>query len=65
MWLQWPNDKLVIDIVDESRRNGVCFQSETRFGKAAAMARYVRLSFAHYGTPELVEGAKRLGAVLR
>ena len=65
VWLQLPNDKLVTDIVDESRRNGVSFQAGTRFGKAAAMARYVRLSFAHYDTPELVEGAKRLGAVLR
>jgi len=65
VWLQLPNELRVIDILDESRRKGVGFQAGTRFGKGDSMARYVRLSFAHYETAELVEGARRLGAVVR
>lgn len=65
VWLQLPNERRVTDIIDESRRSGVSFQAGTRFGKGDAMAAYVRLSFAHYETTELVEGARRLGAVLQ
>lgn len=65
VWLQLPHGRVVADVVDEARRLGVAFQSGTRFGKSETMANYVRLSFAHYETTELVEGAKRLAAAVK
>ncbi|MEO7363544.1 MAG: PLP-dependent aminotransferase family protein [Gemmatimonadaceae bacterium] len=65
VWLRLPGKTQVTEIIEKSRRLGVGFQAGTRFGNGDAMARYVRMSFAHYETAELVEGAKRLGAALR
>ena len=65
VWLQLPNGRVVADIADEARRQNVGFQAGTKFGKGATMANYIRLSFAHYETAQLIEGAKRLAAVLK
>ncbi|MEP6832190.1 MAG: PLP-dependent aminotransferase family protein [Gemmatimonas sp.] len=65
IWLHLPRGQVVGDILDAALRSGVNFQAGTKFGKSDAMANHVRLSFAHYETAQLVEGAKRLSVALR
>lgn len=64
IWLRLPDGKKVADILEGARREQVGFQAGTKFGKGDAMANFIRLSFAHYETPDLIEGAKRLGMIL-
>jgi 2-aminoadipate transaminase len=60
VWLELPNGLVVSDIVAKAKQLGVGFQAGTKFGKSDAMARYIRLSFAHYENGKLVEGVSRL-----
>ncbi|MEP6765212.1 MAG: PLP-dependent aminotransferase family protein [Gemmatimonadaceae bacterium] len=60
VWLQLPDGKTVDDIAEHAAQLGVGYQRGSRFGNNAELARYVRLSFAYYDSPDLREGVKRL-----
>jgi DNA-binding transcriptional MocR family regulator len=60
VWVQLPGNRAAADVLVDARKLGVGFQAGSRFGNSSTLARYARLSFAHYESPDLVEGVRRL-----
>lgn len=65
VWIQLPPGRTAWATLKVARENGVSFQPGPRFGSDAALDHFIRLSFAYYEEPELVEGVRRLAEVLR
>ena len=64
VWLQLPPDIDASRMLPDAVAAGVTFQPGSRFGSEDWLANWMRLSFAHFNAPELVEGVHRLARVL-
>ena len=64
VWLQLPPEIDASRMLPDAVAAGVTFQPGSRFSTGDTLANWVRLSFAHYDAPELVEGVHRLARVL-
>ena len=60
VWLQLPNGISASSAQPVAVQQGVNFHAGSRFIGRDGFAQHVRLSFAHYDAPTLVEGVRRL-----
>jgi DNA-binding transcriptional MocR family regulator len=63
-WLGLPQSIDTEKILPEARRHHVSFPPGALFSPQRNFKNYLRLSFAYYAEPELIEGARRLAAVI-
>ncbi len=63
-WLQLPQHVDAEKLLPEAHKHDVSFAPGSFFSPRRDLKNYLRLSFAYYEEPELVEGAKRLAAVI-
>ncbi|MGB9440208.1 MAG: PLP-dependent aminotransferase family protein [Desulfobacterales bacterium] len=63
-WLQLPQHVDAENLLLEAHKHDVSFAPGSFFSPQRDLKNYLRLSFAYYEAPELVEGAKRLAAVI-
>ena len=63
-WLQLPQRVDTEKLLPEAHKHDVSFAPGSFFSPQRDLKNYLRLSFAYYEGPELVEGAKRLAAVI-
>jgi DNA-binding transcriptional MocR family regulator len=63
-WLQLPQHVDTEKLLFEAHKHDVSFAPGSFFSPRRDLRNYLRLSFAYYEEPELVEGAKRLAAVI-
>ena len=63
-WLQLPQRVDAEKLLPEAHKHDVSFAPGSFFSPIRDLKNYMRLSFAYYEEPELVEGAKRLAAVI-
>ena len=63
-WLQLPQHVDTEKLLPEAHKHDVSFAPGSFFSPQRDLKNYLRLSFAYYEEPELVEGAKRLAAVI-
>lgn len=64
VWVQLPDGMLASTLQPVAKAAGVTFHAGTRFITRDAFANFLRLSFAHYDTPVLVEGVQRIARAL-
>ncbi len=60
VWLQLPSALSALCLQPIAAAEGVRFHAGSRFVSGQGFAHHVRLSFAHYDTPLLVDGVRRL-----
>ncbi len=60
VWAQLPPEWSAARLLPIAREGGVSFHPGTRFSGGGGLGQHVRLSFAHYDGPTLVEGVRRL-----
>ncbi len=65
VWLQLPAEISATQLLPLAVAEGVTFHPGSRFISRDGFAQWVRLSFAHYDAPMLVEGVHRLARALR
>lgn len=65
VWLQLPPEISATQLLPIAVAEGVTFHPGSRFISRDGFAQWVRLSFAHYDAPMLVEGVHRLSRALR
>ncbi len=65
VWLQLPPEISATQLLPIADAEGVTFHPGSRFISGDGFAQWMRLSFAHYDTPMLVEGVLRLARALR
>ena len=65
VWVKLPEGQTALAVHEAALKNGVSFQPGTRFGNSAALGQFLRLSFAYYEAPAMIDGVKRLATVLR
>ena len=63
-WLQLPQQVDAEKLLPEAHKHDVSFAPGSFFSPRRDLKNYLRLSFAYYEESELVEGAKRLAAVI-
>jgi DNA-binding transcriptional MocR family regulator len=63
-WLQLPQHVDTEKLLPEAHKHDVSFAPGSFFSPQRDLKNYLRLSFAYYEEPELVEGAKRLAAAI-
>jgi len=63
-WLQLPQRVDAEKLLPEAHKHDVSFAPGSFFSPRRDLKNYLRLSFAYYEEPELVEGAKRLATVI-
>jgi len=63
-WLQLPQHVDTEKLLPQAHKHDVSFAPGSFFSPQRDLKNYLRLSFAYYEEPELVEGAKRLAAVI-
>jgi DNA-binding transcriptional MocR family regulator len=63
-WLQLPQRIDAEKLLPEAHKHDVSFAPGSFFSPQRDLNNYLRLSFAYYEEPELVEGAKRLAAAI-
>jgi len=63
-WLQLPQQVDTEKLLPEAHKHDVSFAPGSLFSPQRDLKNYLRLSFAYYEEAELVEGAKRLAAVI-
>ncbi len=63
-WLQLPQHVDTANLLPEAHRHDVSFAPGSFFSPRRDLKNYLRLSFAYYQESELVDGAKRLAAVI-
>ncbi len=64
IWIELPEGVDAQDLLPGARREHVEFMPGARFSSRRALANRLRLCFAFYDTPELVQGVERLSRVL-
>ena len=65
IWLVFPEGLDTEQMRVEARRNNVGYLPGVKFSSRKGMRNCARLSFSYFDTPELEEGAKRLGLVIK
>ncbi len=63
-WLQFPQSVDTAKLLPEAHKHDVSFAPGSFFSPRRDLKNYMRLSFAYYEEPELIEGAMRLAAVI-
>jgi 2-aminoadipate transaminase len=64
VWLELPNDMHASALLPRAKAAGVTFHPGGRFVSRDGFAQAMRLSFAHYDAPTLVEGVERLARTI-
>jgi DNA-binding transcriptional MocR family regulator len=65
IWLVFPEGVDTEQMRVEARRHNVGFLPGVKFSSRNGLKNYARLSFSYFDIPELEEGARRLGQVVR
>lgn len=60
VWLQLPPNVSTAQLEARAAQSGVAFRAGSLFAGGNAFAQHVRLSFAHYDPPQLIDGVNRL-----
>ena len=64
IWLTLPDDTDTLELLSKARKRNVEYMPGPRFSNRQALKNCLRLSFAYYDTPELLQGVERLAPVL-
>ncbi len=64
VWVQLPPELSAAALLPLARAEGVTFHPGSRFISRDGFAHTLRLSFAHYDTPVLIEGVRRLARAM-
>lgn len=64
VWLELPNGVSAATLLTTARQHGVTFHPGSRFVTGGGFPHAARLSFAHYGEGDMVEGVRRLASAL-
>lgn len=64
VWVRLPEGTTAAVLQPLAKNEGVTFHAGSRFVTGDGFANFVRLSFAHYDTPTLLEGVRRLARAL-
>lgn len=64
-WLKLPEGLDSQALLPKAEMHQVGFRPGNKFSTTGTLANYLRLSFAYYDSAQLVEGAERLGKVIR
>jgi DNA-binding transcriptional MocR family regulator len=64
IWLTLSEDTDTLALLSKARKRNVQFMPGPRFSNRQALKNCLRLSFAYYDTPELLQGIDRLAPVL-
>lgn len=64
VWAELPPAWSALELLPIARAAGVSFHPGTRFSSGDGLGQQLRLSFAHYDGPALVEGVRRLAQAL-
>jgi DNA-binding transcriptional MocR family regulator len=65
IWLGLPEGIDTLDLLAKAKSRNVEFMPGPKFSSRQMLKNCLRLSFAYYDTPELLEGVERLSAVIR
>jgi DNA-binding transcriptional MocR family regulator len=65
IWLTLPEGTDTPALLSKARKRNVEFMPGPRFSNRQALKNCLRLSFAYYDTPELIEGVERLSEAIR
>jgi DNA-binding transcriptional MocR family regulator len=60
VWVQLPRELVAARLQPLAAAEGLTFHAGSRFVSGEGLENFVRLSFAHYDTPLLVEGVARM-----
>lgn len=64
-WLELPEKFDTADLLPIAREHGVGFKPGANFSHGRGLRNYLRLSFAFYDVPDLIEGVDRLTAAVQ
>jgi DNA-binding transcriptional MocR family regulator len=64
IWLALPGTLDALDLLPKAKARNVEFMPGPKFSNRQGLKNFLRLSFAYYDTPDLLEGVERLAAVL-
>lgn len=64
VWVEFPHDVTAASLLPVARQHGVIFHPGSRFVRGEGFPHAARLSFAHYGHDEMVEGVRRLARAM-
>jgi DNA-binding transcriptional MocR family regulator len=64
-WLRLAGQRDAAALLEQAAAYAVGFRPGVRFSSRAGLRHYLRLSFAYYDSPQLEEGARRLGRLVR
>jgi DNA-binding transcriptional MocR family regulator len=64
IWLTLPEDTDTLALLSKARKRKVEFMPGLTFSNRQALRNCLRLSFAYYDTPDLIEGVGRLSAII-
>lgn len=64
VWMRLPSDVVATALQPIAAEEGVTFHAGVRFVTHGGFERFARLSFAHYDTPSLVEGVRRIARAM-
>ncbi|MBI1881966.1 MAG: PLP-dependent aminotransferase family protein [Chloroflexi bacterium] len=64
IWLRLPEGLSAQEILAKAWQHDVSFQPGVKFSSTQGLRNYLRLSFAYYEAPELIEGVNRLAQVI-
>jgi len=64
IWLSLPEGTDTLDLLAKAKSRNVEFMPGSKFSSRQGLKNCLRLSFAYYDTPELLEGVERLAAVV-
>jgi len=64
IWLSLPEGADTLDLLAKAKSRNVEFMPGSKFSSRQGLKNCLRLSFAYYDTPELLEGVERLAAVV-
>jgi 2-aminoadipate transaminase len=65
IWLTLAGDTDTLALLSNARKRNVEFMPGPKFSNRQALKNCLRLSFAYYDTPDLLEGVERLSTVIR
>jgi DNA-binding transcriptional MocR family regulator len=64
IWVRLPGQMDAQGVLRRARAQNVAFMPGASFSEGPALKNFLRLSFAYYDTPELVEGVERLARAI-
>ncbi|HEX5681168.1 MAG TPA: hypothetical protein VFX82_10090, partial [Desulfobacterales bacterium] len=64
IWLSLPEGRDTLDLLEKGKLRSVEFMPGPKFSSRQGLKNCLRLSFAYYDTPDLLQGIERLAAVI-